>query len=107
MGISGFIDLGKIMERNETKYTLEKLIGHLSALEDHIRDWECQDCLIKHKSAVGVYFDELLNYINTEEVKKLKEEFMLLDLIQSDEVINQVRNIRKVLIQVYIQQEFK
>ena len=91
------------MEVNEVKYTLEKLIGHLVLLEEHIQNWDCKDCLIKHKSAITVYFDELYNFIKEETVENLREQFKLLDTKDSDGV----RDIRKELIKIYIQQEFK
>jgi hypothetical protein len=45
------------------KYTLEKILQHLIALEEHFRDFACwEDCLPKHLLALQMYLEEMTTF---------------------------------------------
>jgi len=72
-------------------YTFFMLIGHLVALEDHLKEYNCNKCIIKHVAAIKVYFSEMLNYLETEAErlfwnKRLNDFEQSLEQLTSDKI---------------------
>ena len=95
---------------NNYKYTLDKVIGHLIALEEHLETHPCwAECIPKHLCAIKVYLQEMIVYtLNSPYLEywyNLNKEFTIwADKIlpeQELQYIEYIRKLRKEIVEKY------
>jgi hypothetical protein len=96
------------------KYTLEKLVQHLIALEEHLRDNQCSDCIFKHGMALKLYIDEAISLCSEVDQKYFKAlrtrfEAWFSKLNSAKEEINadQIRDLRKEIVNKFLLSDFE
>lgn len=92
------------------KYTLDKIIGHLAALEEHFETNACwAECIPKHISVLKVYLQEMIVYtLNSPNLEYWNNFYKEFDIwannilpLQELSYISYVRNKRKEIVEKF------